>query len=1085
MRCHRKRCRPTARARPACASPPDSTHMPDASAASSAAAAAASSDASPGAVCSAPTRRSRAPSSSKNETWCRSSTPTMRSDTRRQTSASSSFGSTSSARPCARASQSAKRLCFRRSARSSRSRAMSSFAFSLRNSSFPLTQRAPRPARPSAYHAGGARRRASAALGRDTAQHHARGDTTDPEHQLHPHAPVERRLFGDDRVRPRHARVQIGRADARGQRSAARKAERERRELPAAAVGHAVAQLALSRGHPGARCDEVVDERELVQIAGGPCRVQVDDGHVGGRDARLLVRPRDRAARAGLRRRDDVLGVRRQGDRLHVSAHRPQAALRAPARVAQHPDASPAGQVRAAQRGERHVDVAGREHDARLMERGDERGVGPRIGGPDDDHLRLAPHDGVAPALEGHPEGRARADGRPRGAVDPEQHRDLRGGRILDVPHQVRAHGRPRRLGAPELLDERVLGAQAATDRAEVRLVALVALAARALDGREALEEHAELVRLARPVRVPRGPRLEALVAVDRKRLRIGGRGGARRRDALGFEAAAARAAARLRPKVIPAPRRALERRGGAIALGQVADAGADEHVARVVELADGRLEARIAAERLDHRADRELHVLAHLGAHPREVRLAVALGDPRGVVVEREVGIPDGEQRLPDVRLAAGHERGAASLEQRAERADVARARGDDAPAVNPHGGAGRAVDLCSRFHAIRPQATAPATDRQGEPRAYGLAYSRPMNAKELKEAFAEHGIRRVKVGGYDVDGILRGKYLALDKFWGALEEPIGFCDVIFGWDAADVLYDNARVTGWHTGYPDTRARIDPSTFRVLPWEPHTAAFLMDFVLDDGSPHPACPRGLLKNVIARARALGFEPVLAAEFEFFVFRETPASLHAKGFRGLEPLSPGMFGYSWLREGQHADLCHAILDDMGAFGIPIEGLHTETGPGVYEVAIRYDDALRAADKAALFKTAMKVVASRLDCSVTFMAKWNRDLPGSSGHVHQSLWRHQENAFYDAGADGRLSTVATQYLAGQLTLMPELTALISPTVNSYKRYVPGVWAPLNASWGVENRTCAIRAIPGSAKSTRLEHRQTAADINPYVA
>ncbi|HZU82721.1 MAG TPA: glutamine synthetase family protein [Polyangiaceae bacterium] len=358
-------------------------------------------------------------------------------------------------------------------------------------------------------------------------------------------------------------------------------------------------------------------------------------------------------------------------------------------------------------------------------------------------------------------------------------------------------------------------------------------------------------------------------------------------------------------------------------------------------------------------------------------------------------------------------------------------------------------------------------------------------MNAKELKEAFAEHGIRRVKVGGYDVDGILRGKYLALDKFWGALEEPIGFCDVIFGWDAADVLYDNARVTGWHTGYPDTRARIDPSTFRVLPWEPHTAAFLMDFVLDDGSPHPACPRGLLKNVIARARALGFEPVLAAEFEFFVFRETPASLHAKGFRGLEPLSPGMFGYSWLREGQHADLCHAILDDMGAFGIPIEGLHTETGPGVYEVAIRYDDALRAADKAALFKTAMKVVASRLDCSVTFMAKWNRDLPGSSGHVHQSLWRHQENAFYDAGADGRLSTVATQYLAGQLTLMPELTALISPTVNSYKRYVPGVWAPLNASWGVENRTCAIRAIPGSAKSTRLEHRQTAADINPYVA
>ncbi len=358
-------------------------------------------------------------------------------------------------------------------------------------------------------------------------------------------------------------------------------------------------------------------------------------------------------------------------------------------------------------------------------------------------------------------------------------------------------------------------------------------------------------------------------------------------------------------------------------------------------------------------------------------------------------------------------------------------------------------------------------------------------MDATQLQAAFAEHKIRRVKVGGYDIDGILRGKYVALDKFWGALQDPIGFCDVIFGWDAADVLYDNARVTGWHTGYPDTRARIDPSTFRVLPWEPDTASFLLDFVREDGSAHPACPRGLFKQVLARAKAMGYDVSLAAEFEFFVFRETPASLHAKGFRGLESLSPGMFGYSWVREGQHADLCHAILDDMERFGIPVEGLHTETGPGVYEVAIQYDDALRAADKAALFKTAMKIIATRLGYSVTFMAKWNQTLPGSSGHLHQSLWKHGKNVFYDPASDDKLSALAKHYLAGQLALMPELTALISPTVNSYKRYVPGVWAPLNASWGVENRTCAIRAIPGSAKSTRLEHRQTAADINPYIA
>jgi len=175
--------------------------------------------------------------------------------------------------------------------------------------------------------------------------------------------------------------------------------------------------------------------------------------------------------------------------------------------------------------------------------------------------------------------------------------------------------------------------------------------------------------------------------------------------------------------------------------------------------------------------------------------------------------------------------------------------------------------------------------------------------------------------------------------------------------------------------------------------------------------------------------------------------------------------------------------------MAAFDIPVEALHTETGPGVYEVALRYDEALRMADKAALFKTAMKQLCARRGLSVTFMAKWNAQLPGSSGHLHQSLWRKGPEGdvplFHDASASDKLSELARHYLGGQVALMPELTALYSPTINSYKRYVPGVWAPLTASWGHENRTCAIRAIPGGPASTRLEYRQTAADINPYVA
>lgn len=360
-------------------------------------------------------------------------------------------------------------------------------------------------------------------------------------------------------------------------------------------------------------------------------------------------------------------------------------------------------------------------------------------------------------------------------------------------------------------------------------------------------------------------------------------------------------------------------------------------------------------------------------------------------------------------------------------------------------------------------------------------------MDAQKLKKVFEERGIRRVKIGGFDVDGVLRGKYVALDKFWGAVEKGMGFCDVIFGWDISDVLYDNAKVTGWATGYPDTHARIDLNTFRVIPHEPDTAAFLVDFVTDKGEPHPACPRGLLRKVIQRCDAAGYWPTFAAEFEFFVFKETPESIHQKNFRNMTPLSPGMFGYSWLREGQHSEFCHAILDECEEFGIPIEGLHTETGPGVYEVAIVYDEALRMADKAALFKTYMKQLCTRRALQVTFMAKWNHELPGSSGHLHQSLWNKKEkkNLFHDASQPNELSALARHYLGGQLLLMPELTALYSPTVNSYKRYVPGVWAPLNASWGAENRTCAVRAIAGGASATRLEYRQTAADINPYIA
>jgi glutamine synthetase len=358
-------------------------------------------------------------------------------------------------------------------------------------------------------------------------------------------------------------------------------------------------------------------------------------------------------------------------------------------------------------------------------------------------------------------------------------------------------------------------------------------------------------------------------------------------------------------------------------------------------------------------------------------------------------------------------------------------------------------------------------------------------MPAAEARKLLEQHHIQRVKLGVFDIDGTLRGKYVSMEKFLSAAEGGLGFCDVVFGWDVGDVLYDNAKITGWHTGYPDATCRIALDTFRLIPWEPGTAFFLMDFAGADGQPLPVAPRQVLQRVVARAESLGYTPFFSAEYEFFFFRETPESLRAKNFRNLTPLTPGMFGYSVLRASANSELVLQLLDQLSGFNCALEGFHTETGPGVYEAAIGADLAIAAADKAALFKTAVKEIAARHQLIPTFMAKWNPDLPGSSGHLHQSLWdeKKQTNLFY---ADNRgLSPLMQQYIAGLVENMPEMAAVICPTINSYKRTVPGAWAPINATWGIDNRTTAVRAIPGSSKSARVELRLSGADINPYLA
>lgn len=360
-----------------------------------------------------------------------------------------------------------------------------------------------------------------------------------------------------------------------------------------------------------------------------------------------------------------------------------------------------------------------------------------------------------------------------------------------------------------------------------------------------------------------------------------------------------------------------------------------------------------------------------------------------------------------------------------------------------------------------------------------------RPAEVETAEDAFAlvnERGLSHVKLGFVDMDGVMRGKYMGRDKFQQALESGFGFCDVIVGWDTDDQLYDNVDYTGWQTGYPDAPVRVIPESCRNLPLEDGGLFFLCELA----APADAiCPRGLLRRVLDRMANMGLRARAGFEYEFGVFAENPHSIREKDYRNLKPIAPGFFGYSILRNSVHSKFYRALLELSEGMDFGIEGLHEESGPGALEAAIRVDEALAAADKAAVFKTFTKVQAEQQGLMATFMARWSTDYPGQSGHIHISLTDLAETPiFHDEAADGRISESLRHFIGGQQKLMPEFLAMIAPTVNSYRRLVPGFWAPTWASWGIDNRTTALRLVPGNATSQRVEFRIAAADANPYI-
>lgn len=355
-----------------------------------------------------------------------------------------------------------------------------------------------------------------------------------------------------------------------------------------------------------------------------------------------------------------------------------------------------------------------------------------------------------------------------------------------------------------------------------------------------------------------------------------------------------------------------------------------------------------------------------------------------------------------------------------------------------------------------------------------------------EWKQKLENVATDRIKFAVTDIDGVLRGKIISKEKLLKGMAEGLGFCNVIFGWDVNDAVYDNTNISGWHTGYPDSMATIDLATYRNIPWDDRVPFFLADFS-NSKDVSAACPRTLLKQIRQKCLDKGFNPQFAKEFEWFNFKETSQSLKEKNYFKPEPFTNGMFGYSVLRLSQNRQFYNSLFDLLLEFNIPLEGLHTETGDGVCEAAINYTDILEAADRAVLFKSSVKEIASQHNLIASFMAKWSSEFPGCSGHIHQSLWdaSKQNNLFYHASMENSMSDLMKHYIAGQLYCLPHILPMFAPTVNSYKRYVEGAWASTSVSWGIENRTTALRVITPNHDAARLETRVAGADANPYLS
>jgi glutamine synthetase len=353
----------------------------------------------------------------------------------------------------------------------------------------------------------------------------------------------------------------------------------------------------------------------------------------------------------------------------------------------------------------------------------------------------------------------------------------------------------------------------------------------------------------------------------------------------------------------------------------------------------------------------------------------------------------------------------------------------------------------------------------------------------QSVAEDLKSKGVKYIQAEVPDMDGMLRGKILSPKK--GMSPTGAAWCVIHYCASVQDNLIETPLGSS-ENGYPDLMALPDLDTVIQWPWDPKYAAALYDFYFpDDLGLCPVSPRTVLKRQVEKAEKMGFTPRCAVEYEAVVMHADSELMDEGRYTELRPMSRTLNFYSLTRISDLKPLMEMLVERMAAIDINIEAFHTEKGPGQIEFALTHAPTLEAADQAIRAKYYLKKFCMELGLAITFMSRWNVNEVGTGAHIHQSLWRNGNPAFWDDDAGG-LSIVGKQYAAGMLRTMPEFTALVNNNVNSYRRRASADWCPENASWGADNRTAALRVITKpTPKAARIETRQPGGEANPYLS